>query len=87
MEEDGDAAWAVGPGKIDVFDLVLIRLDHVSAGSWQVQLQLIRPPSPSQESDHLFFFESEVVYRKRAITHNPSTCLTSSPSLGLDAFI
>jgi len=43
MEEDGDPAWVVGPGKIDVFDLVLIRLDNVSKGSWQVELQLIRP--------------------------------------------
>ncbi|KAH9967214.1 hypothetical protein BC827DRAFT_1123572 [Russula dissimulans] len=45
MEEDSDPGWAVGPGKIDVFDLVLIRLDHVSKGSWQAQLQLIRPRS------------------------------------------
>jgi hypothetical protein len=45
MEEDGDLAWLVGPGKIDVFDLVLVRLDHVSKGSWQAQLQLIRPRS------------------------------------------
>ncbi|KAH9993734.1 hypothetical protein BJV74DRAFT_366639 [Russula compacta] len=43
MEEDGDPAWVVGPGKIDVYDLVLVRLDHVSKGSWQAQLQLIRP--------------------------------------------
>jgi len=43
MEEDGDPAWAVGPGQIDVFDLVLVRLDHVSKGSWQAQLQLLRP--------------------------------------------
>jgi hypothetical protein len=45
MEEDGDPIWAVGPGphKIDVFDLVLVRLDHVSKGSWQAQLQLIHP--------------------------------------------
>lgn len=43
MEEDGDPAWAVGPHKIDVFDLVLVRLDHVSKGSWQAQLQLLRP--------------------------------------------
>jgi len=56
MEEDGDAAWAVGPGKIDVFDLVLVRLDYWSKGSWQAQLQLIRPPSPSQESDNFLFF-------------------------------
>jgi hypothetical protein len=45
MEEDGDLAWLVGPGKIDVFDLVLVRLDHVSKGSWQAQLQLARPRS------------------------------------------
>jgi hypothetical protein len=47
MEEDGDPIWSVGPGphKIDVFDLVLVKLDHVSKGSWQAQLQLIRPRS------------------------------------------
>jgi hypothetical protein len=43
MEEDGSPAWAVGPNKIDVFDLVLVRLDHVSKGSWQAQLQLMHP--------------------------------------------
>jgi len=43
MEEDGDPAWIVGSGQIDVFDLVLVRLDHVSKGGWQAQLQLIRP--------------------------------------------
>jgi hypothetical protein len=45
MEEDGDPAWAVGPHHIDVFDLVLVRLDHVSKGSWQAQLQLLHPRS------------------------------------------
>ena len=40
MEEGGDLAWLVGPGKIDVYDLVLMRLDHVSRGSWQAQLRL-----------------------------------------------
>lgn len=45
MEEDGDPAWSVGPHKIDVFDLVLVRLDHVSKGSWQAHLQLLRPRS------------------------------------------
>ena len=45
MEEDGDPAWAVGPHKIDVFDLMLVRLDHVSKGSWQAHLQLLRPRS------------------------------------------
>ncbi len=43
MEEDGEPIWAVGPHKIDVNDLVLVRLDHVSKGSWQAQLQLLRP--------------------------------------------
>jgi len=45
MEEDGDPAWAVGPHNIDVFDLVLVRLDHVSKGSWQAHLQLLHPRS------------------------------------------
>ena len=43
MEGDGDPARAVEPHKIDTSDLVLVRLDHVSKGSWQAQLQLIRP--------------------------------------------
>jgi hypothetical protein len=43
MEEDGEPIWVVGPHKIDVNDLVLVRLDHVSKGSWQAQLQLLRP--------------------------------------------
>jgi len=43
VEADDDPAWALGPGKIDVFDLVLVRLDHVSKGSWQAQLQLLKP--------------------------------------------
>jgi len=38
MEEDGEPIWAVGDGKIEVTDLVLVRLDHVSKGSWQVNL-------------------------------------------------
>ncbi|KAI0060977.1 hypothetical protein BV25DRAFT_818109 [Artomyces pyxidatus] len=43
MEEDGDSAWKVGgPGNIELYDLVLVRLDHVSKGSWQAQLQLVR---------------------------------------------
>jgi len=45
MEEGDDEAWLVGPRKIDLFDLVLVRLDHVSKGSWQPRLQLIRPRS------------------------------------------
>jgi hypothetical protein len=43
MEEDGEPIWAVGARKIEVTDLVLVRLDHVSKGSWQAQLQLLHP--------------------------------------------
>ena len=43
MEEDGDPIWGVGVRKIEVNDLVLVRLDHVSKNSWQAQLQLLRP--------------------------------------------
>ena len=44
MEEDGDVAWKVGGSRaIELNDLVLVRLDHVSKGSWQAQLQLLRP--------------------------------------------
>ncbi|KAA1468803.1 hypothetical protein DENSPDRAFT_772093 [Dentipellis sp. KUC8613] len=43
MEEDGDPAWRVGRPNIDLFDLILIQLDHVSRGSWQAQLQLAHP--------------------------------------------
>lgn len=48
MEEDGDVAWKVGGSRaIELNDLVLVRLDHVSKGSWQAQLQLLRPrPRP-----------------------------------------
>ena len=43
MEEDGEPIWAVGARKIEVNDLVLVRLDQVSKGSWQAQLQLLHP--------------------------------------------
>ncbi len=43
MEEDGEPIWAVGARKIDVTDLVLVRLDHVSKNSWQAQFELLRP--------------------------------------------
>ena len=46
MEEDGDAAWLVGLRRIEVNDLVLVRLDHVSKGSWQAHLQLLHPLRP-----------------------------------------
>jgi len=46
MEEDGDPTWSVGPRKIEVTDLVLVRLDHVSKGSWQAHLQLLHPLAP-----------------------------------------
>ena len=46
MEEDEDPAWLVGPRRIEINDLVLVRPDHVSKGSWQVHLQLLHPLRP-----------------------------------------
>jgi len=43
MEPGADLRWAVGPGKIDVDDLLLVSLVHVAMGSWQANLQLNRP--------------------------------------------
>jgi hypothetical protein len=40
LEEDADPAWTVGMARkgIMVEDLALVRLEHVSKGSWQAQL-------------------------------------------------
>ncbi|KAI0319877.1 hypothetical protein OF83DRAFT_1054173, partial [Amylostereum chailletii] len=47
---DGD--WRVGKGGIEVKDLVLVRLDHLSQGSWQPRLRLVRPvPNDVSPSD------------------------------------
>ncbi|KAI0032430.1 hypothetical protein K488DRAFT_11394, partial [Vararia minispora EC-137] len=35
--------WRVGEGFIELEDLSLLRLDNVSKGSWQIQLQMLRP--------------------------------------------
>ena len=50
MEEDGEAdptirqLWKIGAANgIRAADLVLLNLEHVSKGSWQVQLQLLHP--------------------------------------------
>jgi len=45
MEEDADAAWQVGPAPhfIHINQLALVRLEHVSKGSWQAQLCLASP--------------------------------------------
>ncbi|KLO19283.1 hypothetical protein SCHPADRAFT_818339 [Schizopora paradoxa] len=43
MEPGSDTRWAVGPGKIDVDDLLLVRMEHVSMGSWQAILHINRP--------------------------------------------
>ncbi|KAI0031266.1 hypothetical protein K488DRAFT_79141 [Vararia minispora EC-137] len=43
MEEDADPAWQVGGGGILLGHLALVRLDHVSKGSWQAQLCLATP--------------------------------------------
>ncbi|SRR6266404_1482345 len=44
MEYDVDPIW-LGPGKVELSDLVLVRLDHVCKACWQPQFQLIRPRS------------------------------------------
>lgn len=45
MEEDADTNWRVGSSRplITLSDLALVRLDHVSKGSWQAQLCLTVP--------------------------------------------
>lgn len=45
MEEDGNPLWRIGDGPDDIRleDLVLVSIHHVSLGSWQPQLRLIRP--------------------------------------------
>jgi len=43
MEPGADLRWAVGPGRIDVDDLLLVSLVHVAWDVWQVNLQLNRP--------------------------------------------
>ena len=45
QEEDADPRWRIGDGPNDVKldDLVLVSIHHVSLGSWQPQLRLIRP--------------------------------------------
>ena len=45
MEEDCDSRWKIGDGPDDIKldDLVLVSIHHVSLGSWQPQLRLVRP--------------------------------------------
>ena len=48
MEDDAESSTSVlwkigGPNGIRADDLVLLHLEHVSKGSWQVQLQLLYP--------------------------------------------
>ena len=45
LEEDCDAAWAVGRVRNGILleDLALVRLEHVSKGSWQAHLCFVSP--------------------------------------------
>ncbi|KAF8889370.1 hypothetical protein BD779DRAFT_1521163 [Infundibulicybe gibba] len=45
LEDDTDPKWKVGPGprQINMDDLILVSMHHVSMGSWQPQLRLRRP--------------------------------------------
>ena len=48
MEEEADSQWKIGDGPNDIKldDLVLVSIHHVSLGSWQPHLRLIRPLRP-----------------------------------------
>lgn len=45
MEDDSDHRWRIGDGPNDIKleDLILVSMHHVSLGSWQPQLRLVRP--------------------------------------------
>jgi hypothetical protein len=45
MEDDSDHRWRIGED-IKLEDLVLVSMHHVSLGSWQPQLRLLRPREP-----------------------------------------
>ncbi|KAI0923976.1 hypothetical protein AcV5_009360 [Taiwanofungus camphoratus] len=40
MEEEAEVRWRVGRGHIDLDDLILVGLQHVSMGSWQAHVRL-----------------------------------------------
>ncbi|KAF8967699.1 hypothetical protein BDZ97DRAFT_1656169 [Flammula alnicola] len=50
MEEDADPRWKIGDGPDDIKleDLILVSIHHVSLGSWQPHLRLVRPLRPRQ---------------------------------------
>ncbi|CDO77674.1 hypothetical protein BN946_scf184969.g25 [Trametes cinnabarina] len=43
MDDNAQEAWRVGERHIQLGDLMLIGLQHVSMGSWQAHLRLMRP--------------------------------------------
>ncbi len=42
QEDAGEAKWRVGSRGIKLEDLMLVGLQHVSMGSWQAHVRLIR---------------------------------------------
>ena len=42
QEDDADPRWRVGAEHIKLEDLMLVGLQHVSMGSWQAHLRLMR---------------------------------------------
>ncbi|TDL23685.1 hypothetical protein BD410DRAFT_720956 [Rickenella mellea] len=46
LERGADPKWRVGPGYIDIDNLILVELQHVSMGSWQAHLRLAHPIHP-----------------------------------------
>jgi len=45
----GFERWKIGPGFIEAKDLVLVRLVHVSCGSWQPELRTTGPQKIREE--------------------------------------
>ena len=45
LEEEADPAWVVGRARNGILleDLALVRLEHVSKGSWQAHLCFVSP--------------------------------------------
>ncbi|KAI9066953.1 hypothetical protein FKP32DRAFT_1673425 [Trametes sanguinea] len=43
MDDPSQEIWRVGKGYIELEDLMLVGLQHVSMGSWQAHLRLMRP--------------------------------------------
>ncbi|PPQ90765.1 hypothetical protein CVT25_010154 [Psilocybe cyanescens] len=68
MEEEADHRWKIGDGPNDIKleDLILVSIHHVSLGSWQPQLRLVRPLRQQRHGHSL------------SLPHMPPTPMTAS---------